>query len=44
LGDKAKEGEMGGAYSTHGRLKNANKILVGKLHGKRQLEIARHRW
>jgi hypothetical protein len=29
---------MGGAYNTHGEIRNANKILVGKFEGKRPLE------
>jgi hypothetical protein len=32
-----KEDEMGGACSAHGKMRNAYKVLVGKLEGKRPL-------
>jgi hypothetical protein len=35
---------MGGACSTHGKKRNAYKILVGKPEGKRPLGRPRHRW
>jgi len=35
---------MSGACSTHGRVRNAYNILVGKLEGKRLLGRLRHRW
>jgi hypothetical protein len=35
---------MGRACSTHGKKKNACRVLVGKLEGKRPLGRARGRW
>jgi hypothetical protein len=35
---------MGGARSTHGEVRNAYKMLVGKPEGKRSLGRRRHRW
>jgi hypothetical protein len=35
---------MGRACSTHGRKRNAYRILVGKPEGKRPLRRPRHRW
>jgi hypothetical protein len=35
---------MDGACNTYGELRNAHKILVGKLEGKRSLSIYRHTW
>jgi hypothetical protein len=34
---------MGGAYSTHGKTRNAYTILVGKLEGKSPVERTRNR-
>jgi len=36
--------EMGGTCSTYGRQGGANMVLVGKLWGKRPLQIPRCRW
>jgi len=35
---------VGGACRTHGRMRNADKSLVGKPEGKRQLGRSRGRW
>jgi hypothetical protein len=35
---------MGGICSTNGEKRNAYRILVGKLEGKRPLERPRHMW
>jgi hypothetical protein len=35
---------MGRAYSTHGKKKNAHRILVGNLEGKTPLGRPRRRW
>jgi hypothetical protein len=35
---------MGGAYSVHGEVRNAYKILIGKPKGKRPFGRPRHRW
>jgi hypothetical protein len=35
---------MDGACSTYGEMKNVNKILVGKLEGKRPPGRRRYRW
>jgi hypothetical protein len=39
-----KEDEMGGTCSTHGNLRNAYKVLVGKYEGKISLGRPRLRW
>jgi hypothetical protein len=39
-----KEDNIGGACSTHWKVENAYKILVGKLEGKRPLGRPRRRW
>jgi hypothetical protein len=35
---------MGGAYSKHGEIRNANEILFRKPEGKRPLRRHRRRW
>jgi hypothetical protein len=35
---------MGGAYSKHGEMRNAYKILIGQPEGKRPLRRTRRRW
>jgi hypothetical protein len=42
--DLTKEGEMGGARSEHGEMRNAYKFLVRKPEGRRQLGRPRCRW
>jgi len=44
LGDKIEKNEMGGACSTYGARKDADKVLVVRLEGKRTLERPRCRW
>jgi len=41
---RGKEGEMGGKNSTHGRDRNAYKILVGKPEGEASRGRRRCRW
>jgi hypothetical protein len=36
--------EMDGVCSAHGEMRNAYKILVGKLEGKRRLRIPGYKW
>jgi hypothetical protein len=43
-GDQIKEGEIGRACSTHGQMRNAFKILVGKPDGRRPLGRSRYGW
>jgi hypothetical protein len=42
--DKVKEDEMGRACSTNGEKRNAYRILVGMLEGKRPLGRPRRMW
>jgi hypothetical protein len=35
---------MDGTCSAHGEVRNAKKVLVGKLEGKRPLGRPKHRW
>jgi hypothetical protein len=35
---------MGGAFSTHGNMRNAYNILVGKPEGRKPLRRPRRRW
>jgi hypothetical protein len=42
--EMVKKDELGRACSTHGKKRNAYRILVGKQKGKRPLRIPRHRW
>jgi hypothetical protein len=42
--NQVKKDEMGGACSTNGEKRNAYRILVGKLEGKRPLGRSRRRW
>jgi hypothetical protein len=44
FGDKIEKNEMGGARSTYGARRSADKVLVGRLEGKRSLERPRCRW
>jgi hypothetical protein len=39
-----KEGDMGGACSVHGKMRNMYKILVGKPEEERLLGRTRYRW
>jgi hypothetical protein len=41
---KIKEGEMGRAFRTHGEMRNAYKIFIGKPEGKRPLGKPRRIW
>jgi hypothetical protein len=41
---QVREDEMVGACSMHGELRNANRIFVGKVEGKRPLERPRCSW
>jgi hypothetical protein len=36
---KSKNNEIGGVYSTHGKMRNAYNILVGDLKGRDHVEI-----
>jgi hypothetical protein len=42
--DQIKEDEMGEAHGTHGRMRDAYKILVGKPEGKRPRGRSKRRW
>jgi hypothetical protein len=42
--DKIKKDEIGRICSTHGQIRNVNKISVSKPEGKRLLWRSRHRW
>jgi hypothetical protein len=44
LNDQGKKDEMGRACSTKREKRNAYRILVGNLEGKRPLGRERHRW
>jgi hypothetical protein len=41
---KIKEDEIGRACNTHGEVRNAYKILIGKIEGKRPLRRHKHKW
>jgi hypothetical protein len=44
LGYQIKEDEMGEECGTHGKNRNAYRVLVGEREGKRPLGRPRHRW
>jgi hypothetical protein len=44
LDEQIKEGDMAGHVAYMWEMRNAYKILVGKLEGKRPLKRPRHRW
>jgi hypothetical protein len=44
VSDQIKGNEMGGTCNTHGKMRNAYKIFIGKPEGKRPRGRPKHKW